>query len=186
MNSKVLRRAALCIALGSCLASMAPLAMAQSVTGAVAGRANAGEQITVTNPATGLSRTVTVGKDGTYRVAQLPPGDYTLVAGSGDAAFRQRVAGRHHHGEPGRRRRGRPGRGAGDRFAHREPRRRALHGNGDQYHPPGTGSLAGGPEAWLLSHCLRRAWSIPARRSAASASAARRWRRTPSTSTVST
>lgn len=82
MNSKVLRRAALCIALGSCLASMAPLAMAQSVTGAVAGRATAGEQITVTNPDTGLSRTVTVGKEGTYRVAQLPPGDYTLVAGS--------------------------------------------------------------------------------------------------------
>jgi hypothetical protein len=63
---------------------MAPLAMAQSVTGAVAGRANAGEQITITNPATGLSRTVTVGADGTYRVAQLPPGDYTLVAGSGE------------------------------------------------------------------------------------------------------
>ncbi len=84
MNSKILRRAALCIALGSCLASMAPLAMAQSVTGAVAGRANVGEQITVTNPATGLSRTVTVGKDGTYRVAQLPPGDYTLVAGGGE------------------------------------------------------------------------------------------------------
>lgn len=83
MNSKVLRRAALCIALGSCLASMAPLAMAQSVTGAVAGRANAGDQITVTNPDTGLSRTVTVGKEGTYRVAQLPPGDYTLVAGGG-------------------------------------------------------------------------------------------------------
>ena len=83
MNSKVLRRAALCIALGSCLASMAPLAMAQSVTGAVAGRATAGEQITITNPATGLSRTVTASKDGTYRVAQLPPGDYTLVSGDG-------------------------------------------------------------------------------------------------------
>ena len=84
MNSRVFRRAALSIALGSCLASMAPLAMAQSVTGAVAGRANAGDQITVTNPATGLSRTVTAGKDGTYRVAQLPPGDYTLVSGSGE------------------------------------------------------------------------------------------------------
>ena len=83
MNSKILRRAALCIALGSCLASMAPLAMAQSVTGAVAGRANAGDQITVTNSANGQSRTVTVGADGTYRVAQLPPGDYSLVAGSG-------------------------------------------------------------------------------------------------------
>ena len=87
MNSKILRRAALCVALGTCLASMAPLAMAQSVTGAVAGRANAGEQITVTNPATGLSRTVTVGAEGNYRVAQLPPGDYTLVAGSGEPIF---------------------------------------------------------------------------------------------------
>ena len=87
MNSKILRRAALCVALGTCLASMAPLAMAQSVTGAVAGRANAGEQITVTNPATGLSRTVTVGAEGTYRVGQLPPGDYTLVAGSGEPLF---------------------------------------------------------------------------------------------------
>jgi len=82
MKGRIIRKAALCLALGACLGSMAPVAMAQSVTGAVAGRANAGEQITVTNPDTGLSRTVTVGAEGTYRVAQLPPGDYTLVAGS--------------------------------------------------------------------------------------------------------
>lgn len=84
MKGRNIRKAALCLALGACLGSIAPMAMAQSVTGAVAGRANAGDQITVTNPATGLSRTVTVGEDGTYRVAQLPPGDYTLVASNGE------------------------------------------------------------------------------------------------------
>lgn len=84
MNGKNIRKAALSIALGACLGSMAPMAMAQNVTGAVAGRANAGDQITVTNTATGASRTVTVSADGSYRVAQLPPGDYTLKAGSGE------------------------------------------------------------------------------------------------------
>ena len=83
MKGKTIRKAALCMALGACLGSMATGALAQSVTGAVAGRANAGDQITIINSSTGLSRTVTVGADGTYRVAQLPPGDYTLTAGSG-------------------------------------------------------------------------------------------------------
>ncbi|RYZ73451.1 MAG: TonB-dependent receptor [Lysobacteraceae bacterium] len=87
MKGRIIRKAALSLALGACLGSMAPMTMAQSVTGAVAGRGNAGEQVTVTNPATGLSRTVTVGKEGTYRVAQLPPGDYTLVAGSGEPIY---------------------------------------------------------------------------------------------------
>ncbi|WP_449425475.1 TonB-dependent receptor [Rhodanobacter lindaniclasticus] len=53
-------------------------ALAQAVTGAVAGRADAGAQITVTNTATGQTRTVTVNADGSYRVAQLPVGDYNL------------------------------------------------------------------------------------------------------------
>jgi outer membrane receptor for ferrienterochelin and colicin len=57
---------------------MAPLAMAQSATGAVAGRASAGDQITITNKATGASRTATVGADGVYRLTQLPVGDYEL------------------------------------------------------------------------------------------------------------
>ncbi|MFT3761592.1 MAG: TonB-dependent receptor [Pseudoxanthomonas sp.] len=83
MKGKTIRKAALCLALGTCLGSMSQLALAQSVTGAVAGRATAGETITVTNTATGLTRTVTVGKDGTYRMAQLPPGDYSLTAGGG-------------------------------------------------------------------------------------------------------
>ncbi|KAF1719487.1 TonB-dependent receptor [Pseudoxanthomonas wuyuanensis] len=78
MKGKTFKKAALYIALGACMASMAPLAMAQSVTGAVAGRAEAGQQITVTNTATGLIRTVSVGADGSYRLSQLPIGDYRL------------------------------------------------------------------------------------------------------------
>ncbi|WP_454832766.1 TonB-dependent receptor [Pseudoxanthomonas wuyuanensis] len=78
MKGKTFKKAALYIALGACMASMVPLAMAQSVTGAVAGRADAGQQITVTNTATGLSRTVSVGADGSYRLSQLPIGDYRL------------------------------------------------------------------------------------------------------------
>ena len=81
MNRKIFKRAALCVALGACLGSMAPTAFAQSATGAVAGRANAGDQITIINTATGLTRTVTVGADGSYRLAQLPVGEYTLKHG---------------------------------------------------------------------------------------------------------
>jgi hypothetical protein len=78
MKGKVLKKAALGIALGACIATMAPLAMAQSATGAVAGRASAGDQITITNTATGASRTVTVEGNGSYRLSQLPIGDYSL------------------------------------------------------------------------------------------------------------
>ena len=74
-----LRRAALCLALGACLSTMAPLALAQAVTGAVAGRANAGDQITVVNTSTGVTRVVSAGADGSYRIAQLQIGDYSLV-----------------------------------------------------------------------------------------------------------
>ena len=49
MNSRILRKAALCVALGACLGTMAPLAMAQSATGAVAGRATAGDQLVLTS-----------------------------------------------------------------------------------------------------------------------------------------
>ena len=71
-----LRKSALSIAMGLCLASLAAApAFAQSATGAVAGRAAAGEQVTLVNTATGASRSVTVNSDGTYRIGQLPPGD---------------------------------------------------------------------------------------------------------------
>jgi len=85
-NERNLRRRALCMAMGVCLASMASAPVfAQSVTGAVAGRAEAGQQVTITNPSTGLTRSATVAGDGSYRIAQLPPGDYTLTTGSGEA-----------------------------------------------------------------------------------------------------
>ncbi|MGN6112718.1 MAG: TonB-dependent receptor [Luteimonas sp.] len=72
------------MAMGACLSSLvAGPVLAQAVTGAVAGHAQAGTQVTITNPANGLSRTVTVSADGSYRIGQLPPGDYTLTSGSG-------------------------------------------------------------------------------------------------------
>lgn len=78
MKGKSIRKATLCLALGACLGSLSPGLLAQSATGAVAGRATAGHQVTVTNTATGASRTVTVGSDGSYRLTQLPVGDYRL------------------------------------------------------------------------------------------------------------
>ena len=85
MNAKRLKKAALCAALGTCLGMLAPAAVAQSVTGAVAGHASAGQSITITNTATGMSRTATAGVDGNYRIGQLPPGEYQLRSGDGAA-----------------------------------------------------------------------------------------------------
>ena len=81
------RKTILSLATGLALATMAasPL-MAQSATGAVAGRANAGDQITVTNEDTGLTRTVSVNADGSYRVTQLPVGNYRLQTSRGGEA----------------------------------------------------------------------------------------------------
>ena len=78
MNTKMLKRAALTVALGACLGVMAPSVMAQSASGAIAGRASSGDQITIVNKATGLTRSITVGADGSYRLSQLPVGDYSL------------------------------------------------------------------------------------------------------------
>lgn len=80
-STRNLRKSVLSIAMGVCLSSLAVgPAFAQAVTGAVAGRAEAGSQVRVTNTATGLTRSITVGADGNYRIGQLPPGDYTLTA----------------------------------------------------------------------------------------------------------
>ena len=49
MNSKAFHRSTLSLALGLCLASLAPLAVAQD--GSVAGTTASGAQVTVTNPA---------------------------------------------------------------------------------------------------------------------------------------
>lgn len=74
-----IRRSLLAMALGACLTTFAVgPAFAQSSMGAVAGRANAGDQIVLVNIATGATRTVTATADGNYRAAQLPVGDYRL------------------------------------------------------------------------------------------------------------
>jgi hypothetical protein len=79
MKGRALRKATLGLALGACIASMTPMmAMAQAVSGAVTGRATVGDVITVVNAGTGLSRTITVGPNGSYRIAQLPVGTYSL------------------------------------------------------------------------------------------------------------
>ncbi|MDI1252883.1 TonB-dependent receptor [Thermomonas sp.] len=79
--------------MGLCLSSLviAP-AFAQSVTGAVAGRATAGDQITVTNVSNGLSRAVTANADGSYRLGQLPIGDYTLQVSRGGQGVGETVS----------------------------------------------------------------------------------------------
>jgi hypothetical protein len=79
------RRSLLCMATALFVSALAlPPAMAQSATGAVAGRTEAGAQVTIQNPDTGFSRTVTAGSDGSYRLPLLPPGNYTLQSGGGD------------------------------------------------------------------------------------------------------
>ncbi len=53
MKAYSIKRAALCVALGACLGVVLPgIAMAQNVSGAVAGRATAGDQVTVVSNST--------------------------------------------------------------------------------------------------------------------------------------
>ncbi len=84
-STRNLRKSVLSIAMGLCLSSfVAAPALAQAVTGAVAGRAQAGTELTITNAATGQTRSAKVSADGSYRIAQLPPGQYRLSSGSGE------------------------------------------------------------------------------------------------------
>ncbi len=74
--SKGLKRSALSIALGMCVAGGV---QAQSTTGSIYGSVPAGTTITVTNNS-GLSRTVTADASGRYNIGQLPVGAYTVEA----------------------------------------------------------------------------------------------------------
>jgi hypothetical protein len=59
-------------------------AIAQTNTaGAVTGQAASGDTITISNPATGFSRTISVGSDGNYRFSQLPTGQYQVSRNGG-------------------------------------------------------------------------------------------------------
>ncbi|HJR74593.1 MAG TPA: TonB-dependent receptor [Luteimonas sp.] len=79
--AKGLKRSALTVALG--LSFVGGVQAQTNTAGAVTGRAASGDTITVTNPATGFTRTITVGADGSYRFAQLPTGQYTITRNNG-------------------------------------------------------------------------------------------------------
>ena len=74
----------LCCALASCLAVAAPAAFAQSTSATIRGQVvvdsapAANAQVTATNLATGLKRTVQSTSNGSYTLAGLPPGDYRI------------------------------------------------------------------------------------------------------------
>src|SRR5690606_37817430 len=79
--AKSLKRSALAAAVGLCFVGGA---YAQSnAAGAVTGKADAGDTITISNPATGFSRSVTVGADGNYRFSSLPTGSYQISENGG-------------------------------------------------------------------------------------------------------
>lgn len=83
------RRNSLAAALGLCFAGAV---QAQTTVGAVAGQAAAGDQITLVNPATGFSRTVTADADGQYRFSSLPLGAYTVTRTGADGTSSSREA----------------------------------------------------------------------------------------------
>ena len=78
-----LRKSLLASATALCLAALSSPVLAQGATGAVAGRAEPGTLVTIRNPATGYSRSITVGADGNYRFTALPVGNYLISAPSG-------------------------------------------------------------------------------------------------------
>ncbi|MEG3049937.1 MAG: Oar protein, partial [Thermomonas sp.] len=81
IHSRPHRRKALVLALAL---GFAAGAQAQTNTaGAVTGRAASGDTITLVNPATGFSRTITVDSSGSYRFSQLPTGQYRIARNGG-------------------------------------------------------------------------------------------------------
>ncbi|GHC00571.1 Oar protein [Thermomonas carbonis] len=81
INPSHRRRKALVLALALCFT--AGVQAQTNTAGAVTGRAMSGDAITISNPATGYSRTITVGSDGGYRFSQLPTGQYQLSRNGG-------------------------------------------------------------------------------------------------------
>jgi len=76
-TKRALQRSALSLALGICFS---PTLYAQSNTaGAIFGQAGAGSTVQIQNPATGFSRSITVGNDGAYRFSALPTGSYNVT-----------------------------------------------------------------------------------------------------------
>ncbi|WP_425602411.1 TonB-dependent receptor [Luteibacter aegosomatis] len=71
------RHAALCMAICMGL-TMGGAAHAANTDGSIVGRTRPGASVTVRDPSTGLTRTVTADRDGNYRFPFLPIGHYTL------------------------------------------------------------------------------------------------------------
>ncbi|HEX2139549.1 MAG TPA: carboxypeptidase regulatory-like domain-containing protein [Woeseiaceae bacterium] len=80
MDKITLQRYVRAAAVALCLALSTQAAMAQSQDGALAGHTAPGAEVTVRDPSTGFSRTITSGADGSYRFPFLPVGTYTLEA----------------------------------------------------------------------------------------------------------
>jgi hypothetical protein len=92
-SRRALRKTALCIAMGMCLAVLAlPAAQAANTDGSVVGRTEGGAQVTITNPETGFTRSVTADADGNYRFPFLPVGQYTLESSQGGTRIGDPVA----------------------------------------------------------------------------------------------
>lgn len=94
MNGKTLRRNALYLAMGICLSSTlipARYAHAANSDGSVVGRSAPSAEITIRNPQTGFTRTVTADSDGNYRLANLPVGSYTVQASKDGATIGEAV-----------------------------------------------------------------------------------------------
>ena len=80
--NRALRRSALTVALGLCFAS--GVHAQSNTTGNIVGQAQPGATVLVVNPATGFSREVTVGSDGSFRAGSLPSGRYTVTLRNAD------------------------------------------------------------------------------------------------------
>lgn len=84
LRSRPLPRSLLSVALGACIAFAAPTALAQSTAATIRGQVMVDStpatdaRVTAINTATGLSRSVGVGANGSYNLAGLPPGTYRL------------------------------------------------------------------------------------------------------------
>jgi outer membrane receptor protein involved in Fe transport len=76
-NRRALRHGALCMAIGLCLAAWQPV-HAANTDGSVVGRTVPGAVVTIRDPNTGLTRSVTADSTGNYRFPYLPVGRYTL------------------------------------------------------------------------------------------------------------
>ncbi|KRA42990.1 TonB-dependent receptor [Pseudoxanthomonas sp. Root630] len=86
------KRKLLTCALASVLVVASGHAIAQSSNATLRGKADAGAQVTAVNTATGSKRQVTANADGSYSLAGLPPGTYTVSSGGTERTVTLQVA----------------------------------------------------------------------------------------------